>query len=405
MDINLLVPKLSSDISYHKFSDDSYFIHQKVYGHRIKINNDFYDILKRVDGKKNLQQMAFDINKKDFTVELLYTILYEKLGAYGIIENDLIKVKKKGKPSYLKLSFIVIPVHIIDKITPHLKFLFAPRIMKLTILFSLFIIGIGIYNNFESITQQNLESIWLELLIFGFISVTFHEFGHVTAAHYFGAEHGGIGGGFYLFSPVYFADVTDIWKLRPNKRIIVNLAGIYFELLICSIYILAGIGIGYNFLTVIGLLIFVNTLFNLNPFLRSDGYWVLTDLLEIPNLYKKSSQSLVKLLKSLVSSKKIKTTKKAAFLSIYAAINYVFIGLFIYYVLFLDSESILYLPHNIYDFIINAYQRKQEITLATLGQFIIPILFYVLLFRILKNQVVNFVLRKKGGIFRRFTKI
>ncbi len=110
MDNSLLVPKLSSDISYHKFSDDSYFIHQKVFGHRIKINNDFYDILKRVDGKKNLQQLALDINKKDFTVDLLYAILYEKLGKYGIIENDKIKVKKKAKPSYLKLSFIVIPV-------------------------------------------------------------------------------------------------------------------------------------------------------------------------------------------------------------------------------------------------------------------------------------------------------
>ena len=337
MDNSLLVPKLSSDISYHKFSDDSYFIHQKVFGHRIKINNDFYDILKRVDGKKNLQQLALDINKKDFTVDLLYAILYEKLGKYGIIENDKIKVKKKAKPSYLKLSFIVIPVHVIDKITPYLKFLFAPAVMKSTFVASVLIIGFGLFNNFESITQENLESIWVELLIFGFISVTFHEFGHVTAAHYFGAEHGGIGGGFYLFSPVYFADVTDIWKLRPKKRIIVNLAGIYFELLICSIYIIAGITFGFNFLTVIGLLIFVNTLFNLNPFLRSDGYWVLTDLLEIPNLYKKSSQSLIKLLKSVVSLKKIKTTRKELFLSIYASVNYIFMGFF--YFIILRSKS------------------------------------------------------------------
>ena len=396
MDNSLLVPKLSSDISYHKFSDDSYFIHQKVFGHRIKINNDFYDILKRVDGKKNLQQLALDINKKDFTVDLLYAILYEKLGKYGIIENDKIKVKKKAKPSYLKLSFIVIPVHVIDKITPYLKFLFAPAVMNSTFVASVLIIGFGLFNNFESITQENLESIWVELLIFGFISVTFHEFGHVTAAHYFGAEHGGIGGGFYLFSPVYFADVTDIWKLRPKKRIIVNLAGIYFELLICSIYIIAGIIFGFNFLTVIGLLIFVNTLFNLNPFLRSDGYWVLTDLLEIPNLYKKSSQSLIKLLKSVVSLKKIKTTRKELFLSIYASVNYIFMGFFLYYVIFMDSDSILYLPYNIYDYLLNAYQGNQEITLDSIGQFIIPIIFYVLLFRLVKNQLIKLLSKKKS---------
>ena len=81
-----------------------------------------------------------------------------------------------------------------------------------------------------------------------FLSVTFHEFGHVTATEYFGAKQDGIGGGFYLFSPVYFADVTDIWKLKPNQRIIVNLAGIYFELLICTIYIILALSFNFKFL-------------------------------------------------------------------------------------------------------------------------------------------------------------
>ena len=40
--------------------------------------------------------------------------------------------------------------------------------------------------------------------------------------------------GFYLFTPVYYADVTDIWRLPSGQRIIVNLAGVYFEFLFCS---------------------------------------------------------------------------------------------------------------------------------------------------------------------------
>ncbi len=382
MDKRLLIPKVSSDISYHEFSDDSYFIHQKTYGHRIKINIEFYDLLGKIDGKKNLGHLVFEVNTDGYDVDLLYTILYEKLGVYGIIESEHIKVKKKGKPSYLKLSFIVIPVGAIAKVTPYLKFLFVPNNMRITMLLSLIIIGFGLTTNFETIFEQDLEAIWVQLFLFGFISVTFHEFGHVTAADYYGAEHGGIGGGFYLFSPVYFADVTDIWKLHPKKRIIVNLAGIYFELIVCSIFIIIGTLFNVGSLSIIGLFIVINTLFNLNPFLRSDGYWILTDLLEIPNLYKKSSESLKKMLSSLSSFKNHKYTNKNVLLSLYASANYILMGVFIYYVVIDDPLSVLYLPISLYEFVVGVYHGQVKITIANLAQFTLPLLFYYLLFKL-----------------------
>ena len=132
-------------------------------------------------------------------------------------------------------------------------------------------------NNFDIIISQNFKAYdWLFIFILGFVSVTFHELGHATATSYFGAKHGGIGGGFYLFSPVYFADVSDIWKLKPSQRIVVNLAGIYFELIISSLYILIGFIWGKEILLITGVLIFTKSLLNLNPFLRSDGYWILS---------------------------------------------------------------------------------------------------------------------------------
>ncbi len=83
----------------------------------------------------------------------------------------------------------------------------------------------------------------MDLIFFFIISLItgiFHEFGHVTATEYYGAKQGGIGFGFYLLSPVYFADVTDIWKLKPKQRIIVNVSGVYFEIIICSILMIIG---------------------------------------------------------------------------------------------------------------------------------------------------------------------
>ena len=390
-----MVPIISNDISFHEFSSDSYFIHQKLHDHRIKISCDFYNLLQKLDGKKNLGQLVDELDQKEIDVEVLHDILYNNLGVYGIIANANIKIKKKEKPSYLKLSFIVIPARAIAKVTPYLKVLFRPNVIKALLFLAVLTIGFGIYHNFSNITSENLESVWLYLLLFGFISVTFHEFGHATAAHYFGAAHGGIGGGFYLFSPVYFADVTDIWKLKPRKRIIVNLAGIYFELLICSIYVIIGIAFNIDFLSIVGLFIVLGTLFNLNPFLRSDGYWILTDALGIPNLYKKSSESLKDLLKCAFSRQQTAISKKELFLALYGAVNYIFLAIFLYYVLFLNTTSILYLPINVYEFILEVYRQKQQVTLENLSPFILPLLFYYLLFKFLWTWI--FKLKKKSN--------
>lgn len=391
-----LVPKISENVIFHKFSKNSYFIHQTVYDHRVKISIEFYELLKKIDGKKSLGELAVELQDQSFDVEILHKIIYERLSPYGIIENDKIEVKEKKKPSYLKLSFIVIPTRTIAKVTPFLKFLFVPRTIKLVIPLCLMVITFGIISNFDGIIHLSLESIWPQLLIFGFVSVTFHEFGHATAAHYYGAEHGGIGGGFYLFSPVYFADVTDIWKLEPKKRIVVNLAGIYFEIIVCCTYIIMGTIFELGFFPVIGLFIIFYTLFNLNPFLRSDGYWILTDILEIPNLYKDSSQTLSRLIKSVFKQTKIKLTKREFFLALYASVNYVFIGLFIYYIAVVNPVSVLYLPINLYYFIIDIHNGTQQLTLTNLTEFAIPVLFYYLLFKLLRNQIIRMARKRKS---------
>lgn len=388
----LLVPQISEDIAYHQFSSDSYFVHQKEYNHRIKISNELYKLLQKVDGRKNLDDLAKEVGEGCDT-EFVYAVLYEKLGKYGIIKRDDIKVHHKKKPSYLKLSFIVIPPQLISRITPYLKFLFRPTTMIALLITSLVIILGGIIEKYQTIVSLNMESVWLPLLLLGFLSVTFHEFGHVTATDYFGAKHGGIGGGFYLLSPVYFADVTDIWKLKPRQRIIVNLAGIYFELLMCSLYVIMGVLLSSNILYLVGLLIFLKTLFNLNPFLRSDGYWVLTDALGIPNLYRTSSSKLKGLFRSIVSGKTKSLSKSDILLALYASVNYLLLIGFLYYVVFKDSNSIIFFPINIADYISNLIEGTKEFNLENISQFLLPLLFYYLVIKFCIHKARTFLKR------------
>jgi putative peptide zinc metalloprotease protein len=137
-----------------------------------------------------------------------------------------------------------------------------------------------------------IASFWLCLAVVKII----HEFGHGLTAKHFGGEVHEMGILFLVLTPALYCDVTDSWLL-PNKwkRIWISAAGIYVECFLASIatfvwwYSTPGL---VNSLAMATMFICsVNTImFNANPLLRYDGYYVMADWLEIPNLRIKSTQ-------------------------------------------------------------------------------------------------------------------
>ena len=133
-----------------------------------------------------------------------------------------------------------------------------------------------------------------------------HEFGHGLTAKHFGGEVHEMGILFLVLTPALYCDVTDSWLL-PNKwkRIWISAAGIYVECFLASIatfvwwYSKPGL---LNSLSMATMFICsVNTiLFNANPLLRYDGYYVMADWLEIPNLRIKSTQFFAYLIQEKV---------------------------------------------------------------------------------------------------------
>jgi putative peptide zinc metalloprotease protein len=117
-----------------------------------------------------------------------------------------------------------------------------------------------------------------------------HEFGHALACRRFGGEVHKLGVMLIFLSPVPFVDASSSWAFRSKwKRILVAAAGMLVELFVASLAVLlwASTGPGavhslaYNVIFIAS----VTTLFfNLNPLLRYDGYYILSDLIEIPNL-------------------------------------------------------------------------------------------------------------------------
>lgn len=116
------------------------------------------------------------------------------------------------------------------------------------------------------------------------LTTIFHELGHVSACRYFGSSHGKVGWGIYLFMFVLYADVSQIWRLKRWQRAIVDIGGMYFEVI--ATLIIFGLLLWTGEPLFIYLFLFVNLsiVTSLNPVLRRDGYWILTDLAGQANL-------------------------------------------------------------------------------------------------------------------------
>jgi putative peptide zinc metalloprotease protein len=115
----------------------------------------------------------------------------------------------------------------------------------------------------------------------------FHELGHATASRYGGAEPGVIGAGIYLLWPVFYNDLEDSHRLARIDRLRCDLGGVYFNVLfILALFAAFGLT-GFTPLLVVAALQHVAILQQLLPFVRLDGYYVVSDLAGVPDLFRR----------------------------------------------------------------------------------------------------------------------
>ena len=188
------------------------------------------------------------------------------------------------------------PNPFLKPISPWLGWLFQPAMMIASLL-TLFCLAMLVL--FAGIQKTpDLPSIqWLfspvgiagMLLVFVGVKVV-HELGHAIAAMTYGARCKQIGVMFLFFIPTLYCDVSSAWRLESKtQRIAISAAGVYVELMIA---LLATIGWALSSPGIVNTILFQlmaicgigTVLINGNPLMRYDGYYVLSDLLNRPNL-------------------------------------------------------------------------------------------------------------------------
>lgn len=138
----------------------------------------------------------------------------------------------------------------------------------------------------------------LALGYLGFVAVVLvHEFGHAAATVRGGGRPRAIGFLVYLIWPSFFTDVSDSWRLSRPARMLVDLGGVWLQLAateVCAVlYLVTGSpALGYT----IAFSVF-SMGFTLNPLLKFDGYWLLTDALGVTDLMREGRLAVVGLVR------------------------------------------------------------------------------------------------------------
>ena len=135
--------------------------------------------------------------------------------------------------------------------------------------------------------QQILRNPVDLLIVLGLsvVSAAFHECGHATGCRYSGARPGVIGFGIYLIWPSFFTNVTDSYRLSRAGRLRTDLGGVYFNAVF--ILVLAGLyeATSAQILLPVIAITQVEMLQQLSPIVRFDGYFILSDVAGVPDMF------------------------------------------------------------------------------------------------------------------------
>ncbi len=150
-----------------------------------------------------------------------------------------------------------------------------------------FVFGIGDLGAALTQTEAGgwLLLLWLPANLF---AIVIHEAGHAFTTKAYGREVPSVGVGWYWFGPIAYVDTTDMWLTGRWPRIAVSLAGPYADLVLGSVAALAALftpdPVVAAFLWQFALVSYIGVLINFNPLMEFDGYYILIDLLDRPNL-------------------------------------------------------------------------------------------------------------------------
>ena len=292
-------------LNYYRFQEEEYAILQMLDGH-----TSLDEIKDRFEDEFPPQKITLDELQQFLGMLHRSGLVIASVGDQG---KQLLKRRTQRRRKELLNAVANIlcirfkgfdPERFLNWLYPKLRWFYSPVTVYLCILmglvaallvtvqFHIFRSRLPAFHEFFNFSN----ALWLSITL-GVIKVV-HEFGHGLTCKHFGGECHEMGVMVLVLTPCLYCNVSDSWML-PNKwhRAAIGAGGMYVEMVVASIAtfiwwfsepgLLNHICLNAMFVASVSTLIF-----NANPLLRYDGYYILADVAEIPNLRQKATSIL-----------------------------------------------------------------------------------------------------------------
>ncbi len=290
-----------------------------------------YEFISKLSSRKTVGEVWNDLLNSGMenvpsqgeVIEMLSQLYQSNMLLYEGVDDGMMlfdrnkkKVQKKVKATLLNIFFLKVPVFDPEFMLRRLKWLIN---ILLSVPFALVwlaaIIVAAKYGieNFDTLKDQthgflspsNIGWVYVCTVIVKLL----HEFGHSAVVKKYGGEVHTVGVMFMLLAPLPYMDASASWSFRKKwHRVFVGAGGMLFEFFIAAVALILWANLGGGILKALAYNVFIicsvsTVLFNINPLMRFDGYYILTDLLDMPNLQQRSVSHLKYLLERYVFRK------------------------------------------------------------------------------------------------------
>jgi len=293
-------------LKYYRFNQQEYYVFEKLNG-----TNTLEEIRKDFERRFAPDRLTLE-DLEGFARQLVTAGLVQHESpnaARELFEKRRKQRRTKRIATISNILYIKIPVfdpdRLLSRMIRYTRWIFTHTFLWLSValMLSAGLFVLFHYKTFydklpayqEFFAFRTLLYMWIAL---GVVKVI-HEFGHGLSCKAFGGESHEMGFLFMCFSPALYCNVTDSWTVADKwKRIIISFAGIWVELIIASIATFVWwYSPHWPFVNNVAMCLMVlcsvsTFVFNANPLMRFDGYYIMADWLEVPNLRERSNRFL-----------------------------------------------------------------------------------------------------------------
>jgi putative peptide zinc metalloprotease protein len=264
-------------------------------GQVLQVSELVFLLVAAADGERDDEAIAAEVREgsgRDVDADNVRYLVEHVVARLGVLEteDDTARLVRAQPLLAIRARAAVVPERFHRGLTSALRPLFRPPVVAFVLVALGLLDGLLLLahrGDAGDATKRMLDQpiLLLVLSVITWASMAFHEFGHATAARYGGARPGSMGVGFYLIWPALYTNVTDTYRLDRRGRLRTDLGGLYFNAIFlvgaATAYLLGG----WSPLIVFIGLAHLQAAQQFLPFLRLDGYYVVSDLIGVPNLF------------------------------------------------------------------------------------------------------------------------